>query len=110
MTFVILCKTPAEAEQALAIVQQWVSEAGLTLHPDKTQIVDSREQSFTFLGYVFRGRFRFPRAKSQQKFKDRVRELVQAHAQLVQTMETYQVESRMRENRTYGSAGGGVSQ
>ena len=36
--------------------------------------------------------------------------LAQAHAQLVQTMETYQVESRMRENRTYGSAGGGVSQ
>jgi RNA-directed DNA polymerase len=34
--------------------------------------------------------------------------LVQAHAQFVQTTEGYQVESRMRENRTSGSAGGGV--
>jgi RNA-directed DNA polymerase len=186
--FVILCKTQTEAQQALEVVKQWVAEAGLTLHPDKTQIVDSRVESFAFLGYTFRGRFRFPRAKSHQKVMDRIRELtprtsgesldkivddltkmlrgwfnyfrhcfwniyrdydgrirvrlrrillkrnrnnpdrlprtkrwpnayfselglyslVQAHAQFVQTTEGYQVESRMRENRTSGSAGGGV--
>lgn len=73
--FVILCRTPEEAQAALAIVQAWVSEQGLTLHPDKTRIVDSREESFAFLGYSFRGRFRFPRAKSHEKFMDRIREL-----------------------------------
>jgi RNA-directed DNA polymerase len=73
--FVILCRTPEEAQAALAIVQSWVSEQGLTLHPDKTRIVDSREESFAFLGYSFRGRFRFPRAKSHEKFMDRIREL-----------------------------------
>lgn len=188
--FVILCRTQAEAEQALEVVRQWVEQAGLKLHPDKTKIVDSREESFGFLGYTFRGRFRFPRAKSHQKFTDRVRDLtprqsgdslttivedlnkmmrgwfnyfrhcfwnvyggydswirsrlrrillkrhrtnpeklprtrrwpnryfaelglyslVQAHARFVQSIGSYQVESRMRENRPYGSAGGGVTQ
>ena len=35
--FVILCKTREDAERALALVQQWVAENGLTLHPTKTQ-------------------------------------------------------------------------
>ena len=73
--FVILCRTREEAEAALAVVQQWVETHGLTLHPDKTHIVDSREKSFSFLGYSFRGRLRFPRAKSHRKFVDRIREL-----------------------------------
>lgn len=33
--FVILCRTAAEAEQALAVVQEWVAEARLTLHPTR---------------------------------------------------------------------------
>ena len=73
--FVIRCRTLDEAQAALAVVQAWVSEQGLTLHPDKTRIVDYREESFAFLGYSFRGRFRFPRAKSHEKFMDRIREL-----------------------------------
>jgi RNA-directed DNA polymerase len=37
--------------------------------------VDAREESFSFLGYSFRGKLRFPRAKSHRKFVDRIREL-----------------------------------
>lgn len=73
--FVIFCRTREEAETALAEVRQWVESHGLTLHQEKTHIVDSREQSFAFLGYSFRGELRFPRAKSHQKFVDRIREL-----------------------------------
>jgi hypothetical protein len=73
--FVILCRTPEEAAAALEEVRQWVEEAGLTLHPDKTHIVDARTESFSFLGYSFRGRFRFPRAKSHRKFVARICEL-----------------------------------
>jgi len=73
--FIILCRTPEEAEQALIIVKQWVTENGLTLHPDKTQIVDSRSKSFSFLGYSFRRELRFPREKSHRKIVDRIREL-----------------------------------
>jgi RNA-directed DNA polymerase len=73
--FVILCRTLEEAEAALAAVQQWVEAHGLTLHPEKTHIVDAREKSFSFLGYSFRGELRFPRAKSHRKFVNRIREL-----------------------------------
>jgi RNA-directed DNA polymerase len=71
--FVILCRTHEEAEAALAIVQQWVSEAGLTLHPEKTRIVDERVENFDFLGYTFLGARRFPRRKSLMKFRDAIR-------------------------------------
>ena len=73
--FVVLCRTPEEAAAALAEVRQWVEEAGLTLHPDKTHVVDARQKSFSFLGYAFRGRFRFPRDKSHRKLVARLREL-----------------------------------
>lgn len=73
--FVILCRTREEAEAALSAVRQWVADHGLTLHPEKTHIVDAREQPFAFLGYSFRGKYRFPRAKSHRKFLDRIREL-----------------------------------
>ena len=71
--FVILCRTPEEAEQALEAVRQWTSEACLTLHPDKTHIVDSRVKSFDFLGYSFRGNLKFPRSKSTAKQREFIR-------------------------------------
>jgi RNA-directed DNA polymerase len=73
--FVILCRTQADAEAALAVVRTWVADHGLTLHPEKTHIVDSREKSFAFLGYSFRGKLRFPREKSHRKFMDRIHDM-----------------------------------
>jgi RNA-directed DNA polymerase len=73
--FVILCRSQDEATAALEEVKRYVSSAGLTLHPEKTRIVDSRETSFDFLGYSFRWKFRFPRAKSHRKMVERIREL-----------------------------------
>jgi RNA-directed DNA polymerase len=72
--FVILCKTREEAERALALVQCWIAENELTLHPTKTKIVDARTEGFDFLGYHFRGDLRVPRTKSLKKFKEAVRE------------------------------------
>jgi RNA-directed DNA polymerase len=71
--FVILCRTREEALAALQLVQSWVNEAKLTLHPEKTRIVDIRETSFDFLGYKFLQHRRFPRKKSLAKFKDTIR-------------------------------------
>ena len=52
--FVILCCTEAEAQNALAAVRQWVSEAGLTLHLEKTRSVNAAQPGgFDFLGYHF---------------------------------------------------------
>jgi RNA-directed DNA polymerase len=71
--FVILCPTAEQAEQALVIVSQWVADNGLTLHPTKTKVVDSRTEGFEFLGYRFRGVKHWPRQKSLQKLKDSLR-------------------------------------
>ena len=73
--FVILCRTAEDAHAALDEVQSWVDQAALTLHPTKTRIVDAREKSFSFLGYSFRGKLRFPRDKSHQKLTARIRSL-----------------------------------
>jgi RNA-directed DNA polymerase len=71
--FVVLCRTADEADRALEIVRTWVAENGLTLHPTKTQVVDSRTNSFAFLGYEFHGRQHWPRKKSLKKLKDTLR-------------------------------------
>ena len=73
--FVILCATEAEAVAALRQVTTWVNANGLTLHPDKTRIGDSRQrgQGFDFLGYRFEGGRRYVRTKSLRAFKDKVR-------------------------------------
>lgn len=73
--FVILCRSEAEAQSALAAVRAWVSEAGLTLHPEKTRVVDVRQPGgFDFLGYHFERGQRWPRQRSLGKLKERVRE------------------------------------
>ncbi|MBI1314780.1 group II intron reverse transcriptase/maturase [bacterium] len=71
--FVILCRSAEDAERALEIVRAWVGDHGLTLHPTKTQIVDSRTGSFAFLGYEFRGTQHWPRKKSLTALKDTLR-------------------------------------
>jgi RNA-directed DNA polymerase len=71
--FVILCRSPEEANQALAVVQEWTASAGLTLHPTKTRIVNASEEYFDFLGYRFEKGKRNPRPKSLQKLKDTIR-------------------------------------
>jgi RNA-directed DNA polymerase len=72
---VILSCSQEHAELALEEVKRFVTEAELTLHPEKTYIVDSREKSFDFLGYSFRGKLRFQRAKSHRKMVDTTRRL-----------------------------------
>jgi RNA-directed DNA polymerase len=72
--FVILCHSEAEAQAALAAVRAWVAEAGLTLHPEKTRVVDATQRGgFDFLGYHFERAMRWPREKSLKKLKERVR-------------------------------------
>ena len=72
--FVILCRSAAEAQAGLDAVRQWVSEAGLTLHPEKTRIVNATQPGgFDCLGDHFERGRKWPRKKSLMKLKDRVR-------------------------------------
>ena len=73
--FVILVKTREEAERALAKTSEWVQQAELMLHPEKTKIVDATQYGgFDFLGYHFERGYRWPRKKSLRKFRDRIRQ------------------------------------
>ncbi|HEY1300924.1 MAG TPA: hypothetical protein VGF07_10535 [Stellaceae bacterium] len=49
----------------------WVTANGLTLHPDKTRVGDSRQpgQGFEFLGYRFAAGRRLVRKKSLKALK-----------------------------------------
>jgi len=77
---VILTPDAEAARQALELVQGWMAGAQLTLHPDKTRIVDMTQADsfFDFLGYRFqRARsgklLRLIRPKSQQKLRENLR-------------------------------------
>jgi len=72
--FVILCRTRAEAERALAEVQRWVERSKLSLHPEKTRLVDATQRGgFDFLGYHFERGYQSPSSKSLRRFKATLR-------------------------------------
>jgi RNA-directed DNA polymerase len=72
---VVLCRSQAEAQQALAYLRRWAGEAGLTVHPTKTRIVNALNEGFDFLGWHFRGGKKWPRKKSLQKLQEKLRPL-----------------------------------
>jgi RNA-directed DNA polymerase len=73
--FVVLCHSREQAQEALQTIQQWVEQAGLQLHPEKTRLVNMNQAGggFDFLGYHFERGKRTPRKKSLKKFKDAIR-------------------------------------
>jgi RNA-directed DNA polymerase len=72
--FVVLCRSAEEAQRALDLIRAGVESAGLTLHPEKTRIVNVDEPGgFDFLGYHFERGYRWPRKSSLKKFKDAIR-------------------------------------
>jgi len=84
--FVVLCGTPEEAQQALEEVRRWTAQAGLTLHPVKTRIVDAAQPGgFDFLGYHFEQGRKWPRRKSEGKLRDTIRDKTRrTHGQSLQ--------------------------
>jgi len=66
---VVLCRSREGAEPALAELRVWSEEAGLTLHPTKTRIVNVQNEAFDFLGWHFREGKKWPRKKSLEKLR-----------------------------------------
>jgi group II intron reverse transcriptase/maturase len=87
--FVVMTPTEAKAKEALRQIQFVMSKLGLTLHPEKTRMVDLRrgKGSFVFLGCTIRKKrsilrkpwchfmHRWPSLKARQRLRDRVREM-----------------------------------
>lgn len=73
---VLLCRSAGEAAHALEQLSQWMEDAELTLHPEKTRVVEMNQDRayFDFLGYRFlrsrKGKLlRLVRPKSKQKLR-----------------------------------------
>jgi RNA-directed DNA polymerase len=75
--FVVLCQSKEEAETVMNWLREWTAAAGLTLHPTKTRIVNVTEEGFDFLGWHFRGGKKWPRKKSLQRLKEKLKPLSQ---------------------------------
>jgi len=72
--FVLLCQTQAQAEEAKTQVTHILAQLGLALSPEKTRIT-TYGKGYSFLGFVMSSRSKRMRPKSQDKFKDKVRQL-----------------------------------
>ena len=90
---VVLCRSAAQAEHALAAVGEILASLGLRLHPDKTKVIDLREgcEGLDFLGCHFRARMsgrlweqkriiryylhRWPSQAAMARLRTKVREL-----------------------------------
>jgi RNA-directed DNA polymerase len=87
--FVVMTPTESKAKEALRRIGFVMSKLGLTLHPEKTRLVDLRrgKEGFVFLGCTIRKKRsiqrtpwlhfmqRWPSPKATKKLRDRVREL-----------------------------------
>jgi len=102
--FVVLCPSQVEAERARELAAALLGDLGLTLHPDKTRVVELQEgkEGFDFLGCHFRARMsgklweqkrviryylhRWPSARSMKRARARIKALT-ARSQVGQELE-----------------------
>jgi RNA-directed DNA polymerase len=72
--FVVACKNRMQAEAALDLVEEIMTDLGLALSPEKTKIA-SYGKGYEFLGFRLSSKSRTMRQKSLEKFKTKIREL-----------------------------------
>lgn len=70
--FLLLSETREQAERALGAAREALAAQGLELSPEKTRIV-SLEEGFDFLGWHYKGFKRWPRDKSANALKEKLR-------------------------------------
>jgi len=74
--FVVLCAKQQEAQRAYEAVRSIIEgKLRLQLHPEKTRIIDHKEGTFDFVGFLVHRRYLWPRIKSLEKFKERMKVL-----------------------------------
>jgi RNA-directed DNA polymerase len=90
--FVVMCLTESQAKEARRRIEAVMAELGLTLHPEKTRLVDLRrgKEGFTFLGCTVRKRrsiqrnprrhymHRWPAPRAMKRIREKVHNLTDA--------------------------------
>lgn len=71
---VALCRSREDAEQVLEYIRTVLDGLGLTLSPEKTRIVHL-DEGLDYLGWHYQGHQRWPRKKSVDKLRYRLRDL-----------------------------------
>lgn len=72
---VLLCRGQESANRALELLQDWMAQAALQLHPEKTRIVEhGAGEAFTFLGYEFQRGKHWVSPKSMKRIRSKIRE------------------------------------
>ncbi len=75
--FVVICQSQRQAQEALRLTERILEdELQLQLSPEKTHIT-TYGKGYEFLGFMLSSRSRRMRKKSEQKFKEKVRELTE---------------------------------
>jgi RNA-directed DNA polymerase len=82
--FVIVCRSRQAAEQARELVAGFLGRLKLTLHPQKTRVVDLGREGFDFLGFHFQKRpsrrtsrlvpYAWPSQKAMKTVRERIRQ------------------------------------
>jgi group II intron reverse transcriptase/maturase len=72
--FVVVCKDRKQAEAALALVKEVMTELGLSLSAEKTKIA-SYGKGYEFLGFRLSSKSRTMRSKSLEKFQTKIRQI-----------------------------------
>ena len=81
--FVVVCQSKGKAQQAHAVISQIMDRLKLTLHPEKTNVVDLCEAGFDFLGFHFHkmksrsngkiAPYMWPSQKAMKSIKNKIR-------------------------------------
>lgn len=82
---VVVCRTEKQARQALQVIERIMKRLKLTLHPDKTKIVNMEREGFDFLGFHFHkmkskrtGKlvpYAWPSAKAMNKVRETIKDV-----------------------------------
>ena len=84
--FVVLCQSEAQAKEALELIRKLLADRlSLELSPEKTQVTTFKK-GFAFLGFEITSYSVRMRAKSVEKFKDKVRQITTRSHNLDATM------------------------
>lgn len=104
---VVMAESAVEAQEALKVIAEWMENAGLELHPEKTCVVEMNvpDTHFDFLGYRFmrskRGNLvRAVSTKSQRKLREKLKRVTRRCNG--KSMETIIAEANIKLRGWYG--------
>ncbi len=93
---VVLCKTNDDVQQAMQLIATQLNRLGLSMHPKKTRIIDSQQNTFSFLGFEFHPDRLAPDASNIAKLRDGIAGICNPHSTVTWQIRIEQINSLLR--------------